>query len=99
MQSGISASKELHEQFNQLLSTPDAFALVVSIAGEALVPVELLSAPSPTASFDDSLDVLAPHLQPRQAAYALLRRHAAAPHLVAVTASAASTPTPASRRP
>ncbi|WYZ41075.1 hypothetical protein EsH8_IV_001416 [Colletotrichum jinshuiense] len=85
MQSGISASEELVSQFNTLLSTDDHFGLLITIDSETLQPVQFLPKASPSATFDDSLASLQPHLKPNEALYALLRRHDTAPHLTAVT--------------
>ncbi|KAM0324437.1 hypothetical protein ACHAQA_008219 [Verticillium albo-atrum] len=85
MQSGISASQELVSQFNTLLSSDSYFGLLATIEAEALKPVDLLSPVSSTASFSENLASLEPHLKPNEALYIILRRHATAPHLVAVT--------------
>lgn len=83
MQSGISVSEELTSRFNELLSTPSHFALLATITGESLVPLDIL--PS-SGTFSQNLDTaLAPHLTPKQALYILLARHASAPRFVAVT--------------
>lgn len=78
----MTASKELHDSFNKLLSDTATFALVATIKSESLVPVELLTPASPSASFDDNLALLKPHIRPNEAVYVLLRRQGA---LVAVT--------------
>ncbi|TLD19658.1 hypothetical protein PspLS_09705 [Pyricularia sp. CBS 133598] len=79
------ASQELTAEFNKLLSSPTNFALLATISSESLKPVTLLTS-SPSSSFDDNLNgLLAPHLKPNEALYILLRRHDAAPHLVAIT--------------
>ncbi|KAK2061042.1 cofilin/tropomyosin-type actin-binding protein [Colletotrichum caudatum] len=85
MQSGISASQELVSQFNTLLSSDDHFGLLITIDSETLNPVQFLPKAAPSASFDDNLASLQPHLKPNEALYALLRRHDTAPHLTAVT--------------
>ncbi|KAI5855097.1 actin depolymerizing protein [Durotheca rogersii] len=85
MQSGISASQELVSRFNELLSDPGLFGLLVTISDEALAPLATLRRASSSSDFADDLGQLAPHLGADAPLYALLRRHAAAPHLVAVT--------------
>ncbi|CAK7563849.1 MAG: Twinfilin-1 [Sporothrix epigloea] len=90
MQSGISASQELVAQFNTLLASDRHFGLLVTITGEALTPLELLtpssSAPVNEASFSRNVDaLLVPRLQEKQAVYALLRRYDSSPYLVAAT--------------
>ncbi|OLN87458.1 Twinfilin [Colletotrichum chlorophyti] len=85
MQSGISASQELVSQFNTLLSTDDHFGLIITIDSETLQPVQFLPKASPSASFDDNLASLQPHLKPNEALYVILRRYDTAPRLIAVT--------------
>ncbi|KAF2674096.1 actin depolymerizing protein [Microthyrium microscopicum] len=70
MQSGISASVELHEAFKDLLATPSTRALLASINGETIVPKRTI--PS-TSDFYDDLSALATHLQPNEALYILIR--------------------------
>ncbi|POR32777.1 Twinfilin-2 [Tolypocladium paradoxum] len=82
MQSGISASQELQAQFNSLQESK-AFALIVAIEREALVPVTTL--PSSSSSFGENLPSLKPHIRPNVALYFILRRYDTAPPLVAVT--------------
>ncbi|PHH86908.1 hypothetical protein CDD83_9586 [Cordyceps sp. RAO-2017] len=84
MQSGISASQELQAQFSSLLSSSDAFGLLVSIEKESLVPVATLPSAS-SSSFEENLASLRPHIQPKVALYLILRRYEATPKLVAVT--------------
>ncbi|KAI1085571.1 actin depolymerizing protein [Whalleya microplaca] len=83
MQSGISASQELVSQFNKLLEDDSLFGLLVTITSESLTPVTTLPRSSP--DFTSNLSALSPHLKPNEALYILLRRHADAPRLVAVT--------------
>ncbi|KAL2753854.1 hypothetical protein ACRALDRAFT_2043000 [Sodiomyces alcalophilus JCM 7366] len=85
MQSGISASDELHSQFNSLLSSDTHFGLLATIESETLQPLKVLPRASPSASFSDSLSSLAQHLTPNEALYIILRRYDTAPHLIAVT--------------
>ncbi|KAJ3474841.1 hypothetical protein NLG97_g9671 [Lecanicillium saksenae] len=82
MQSGISASQELHEQFSSLLSSSSTFALLVGIEKESLVPIA--SVPS-ASSFSSDLNSLQSHIKPNAALYAIIRRYDAAPKLAAVT--------------
>ncbi|CAK7216628.1 Twinfilin-1 [Sporothrix curviconia] len=89
MQSGISASQELAAQFNTLLASDRHFGLLVTITGEALTPLELLtpaSGAASEASFASNVDaLLVPRLQEKQALYILLRRYDSSPYLVAAT--------------
>ncbi|CAK7201520.1 Twinfilin-1 [Sporothrix eucalyptigena] len=88
MQSGISASQELVAQFNTLLTSDRHFGLLVTITGEALTPLELLT-PSGSASeanfFSNVDSLLVPRLQEKQPLYILLRRYDTSPYLVAAT--------------
>jgi len=80
------ASQELVSQFNTLLSTDTHFGLLATIKGESLTPVNFLTPSGPGGSFSDKVDgLLGPHLKPNEALYIILRRHDAAPRLVAVT--------------
>ncbi|KAL9942250.1 hypothetical protein ACHAO5_008147 [Verticillium nonalfalfae] len=79
------ASKELVSQFNTLLSSESYFGLLATIEAEALKPIDFLSPVSSTASFSDNLASLQPHLKETEALYIILRRHATAPHLIAIT--------------
>ncbi|KAI9760962.1 MAG: dihydrofolate reductase [Chaenotheca gracillima] len=74
MQSGISVSKELHEAFNNLVSSPSERGLLVSIDKETLVPGQVIHSTSPD-DFDSDLSNLAPLLKEKEAAYVLLRRY------------------------
>ncbi|KAK6820733.1 hypothetical protein PG987_015133 [Apiospora arundinis] len=83
MQSGISASQELVSEFNKLLADDSLFGLLVTIKNEALTPLTTL--PSTSSDFAGNLSSLAPHLQPTEALYVLLKRHPDAPRLIAVS--------------
>ncbi|KAL9603920.1 MAG: hypothetical protein Q9219_000858 [cf. Caloplaca sp. 3 TL-2023] len=94
MQSGISVSPALHSTFHTYLSSPDLFALLITITAERLEPLSTI--PFPTASsspptFLSSLSALNPHLTPTQALYIILRRPSQSPSdevtssLIAVT--------------
>ncbi|SPQ23121.1 8f31427d-1623-43cf-b62a-b41e2065c8b7 [Thermothielavioides terrestris] len=86
MQSGISASQELVSQFKELLGSDRHFGLLATIASEQLQPLRLLTPASPGASFASNVaSLLQPHVKPNEALYVILRRHATAPALVAVT--------------
>jgi len=83
MQSGISASQELVSQFNDLLSNKH-FGLLVTIKGEQLQPIELLT--SSSTDFNSNItSLLTPHIKTNEALYILLRRYDTSPALVAVT--------------
>ncbi|KAK3951804.1 hypothetical protein QBC32DRAFT_314489 [Pseudoneurospora amorphoporcata] len=87
MQSGISASKELVSQFNDLLGSPSTFGLLVTIANEQLQPLQTLtSTSSGSSSFASNVDaLLTPHIKEKEALYIILRRYDSSPALVAVT--------------
>lgn len=78
-----SASQELVSQFKSLLSSDSDFGLLVTIDNESLTPTKTLG-PS-TSNFSSDLSLLAPHLQPNEALYVILRRHATDPRFIAVT--------------
>ncbi|OAA50354.1 twinfilin-1 [Metarhizium rileyi] len=83
MQSGISASQELQEEFSSLLSSPAIFGLIVGIEKESLVPIKTIS--SKSSSFPENLTSLQSHLKPNIALYILLRRYDEIPRLTAVS--------------
>ncbi|EPE05898.1 40s ribosomal protein [Ophiostoma piceae UAMH 11346] len=89
MQSGISASKELASQFNTLLESDRHFGLLITIAGEALVPVDFLTPSSGSATeadFFQNVDtLLADRLKEKEALYVLLRRYDSSPHFIAAS--------------
>jgi len=80
------ASKELVSQFTSLLDSPSNFGLLVTISGEQLHPLKLLTSSSPSASFASNVDsLLTPNIKPNEARYIILRRYSESPALVAVT--------------
>lgn len=84
MQSGISASKGLHEAFNELVSSPTQRGFLATIQAEALTPQAIL--PSKTTDFHSDLEGLPSLLQKDAASYIILRRYQNAPDgYVAVT--------------
>ncbi|ODH21614.1 hypothetical protein ACO22_05635 [Paracoccidioides brasiliensis] len=89
MQSGISASAELHDAFNSFTLTPSHFCLPVIISNESLVPLEPI--PFPTSSSDNasqffsSLPLLALHVQPKTPIYLIFRRTSGSSTLIAAT--------------
>ncbi|CAG8977532.1 hypothetical protein HYALB_00008713 [Hymenoscyphus albidus] len=72
MQSGISASKDLHTAFQTLVSTESQRGLLITIEKEAIIP--LTTIPS-SPSFTSDLSHLVPHLTPKSALYIILRRY------------------------
>ncbi|KAH7188229.1 uncharacterized protein B0J16DRAFT_336681 [Fusarium flagelliforme] len=82
MQSGISASQELQNEFTSLLSN-DTFGLLATIEKESMVPITTI--PSKSSSFSDNLSGLEPHLKTDTALYIILRRHEDAPRFIAIT--------------
>lgn len=79
-----SASQELASQFESLLRSDSDFGLLATISNETLTPTKTLG-PSTSSDFASNLDLLAPHLQPNEALYIILRRYPTAPRFVAVT--------------
>ncbi|KAI9055669.1 hypothetical protein LZ554_000612 [Drepanopeziza brunnea f. sp. 'monogermtubi'] len=73
MQSGISASQELHTAFQTLVSSEDQRGLICTITKESLTPLTVLSPAS--SSFAEDLSLLTPHLQTNVALYIILRRY------------------------
>lgn len=70
-------------QFNDLLSNKH-FGLLVTIKGEQLQPIELLT--SSSTDFNSNItSLLTPHIKTNEALYILLRRYDTSPALVAVT--------------
>ena len=84
MQSGISVSQELHDAFNELVSSPNQRGLIATIEAESIKPIHVLPATSP--EFFSDLDSLTSQLSDKQAAYIVVRRYQNAPDgYVAVT--------------
>ncbi|KAI9782320.1 MAG: Twinfilin-1 [Peltula sp. TS41687] len=73
MQSGISVSNELHQAFNELVSSPDQRGLLAGIEKEQLVALEAI--PSHSAEFSSDLKGLTSLLKDNEAAYVILRRY------------------------
>ncbi|KAF2751263.1 twinfilin-1 [Sporormia fimetaria CBS 119925] len=71
MQSGISASQDLHTALKALLTTPSHRGLLATITSETITPGSFI--PSSTPSFQDDLQNLSPHLTPTQPLYIFLR--------------------------
>ncbi|KAL1305823.1 hypothetical protein AAFC00_003985 [Neodothiora populina] len=83
MQSGISASQELHDAFNTLVSSPSQRGLLATIDKETLVPAQTIPASS---TFTSDLSELTSLLTPTAASYMLLKLDGSAPDgYVAVT--------------
>ncbi|KAF7504071.1 hypothetical protein GJ744_002836 [Endocarpon pusillum] len=72
MQSGITASTELHDAFTTFLSDPALFALPITITSESLAPLPALAFKND--SFESSLSNLEPHVEPKTPKYIILRR-------------------------
>ncbi|KAL6245342.1 Twinfilin-1 [Rhinocladiella similis] len=86
MQSGISASAQLHDAFTRFTSdTTSLFALPITITQESLTPLDAVPFPSSSATFSSSLSSLDSLLTPTAPLYLLLRRAPSSPSLVAVT--------------
>ncbi|KAI9742651.1 MAG: Twinfilin-1 [Claussenomyces sp. TS43310] len=73
MQSGISASQELHTAFQALVSDSSQRGLLATISKEQLVPGVALSSETP--DFFSDLSLLSSHLKDNEAAYIILRRY------------------------
>ncbi|KAL1961152.1 hypothetical protein VTO42DRAFT_3097 [Malbranchea cinnamomea] len=94
MQSGISASAELHEAFNNFVSDQSLFCLPVTITNEQLTPLPALPFSNSSTSTKDAADNDSPFfaslpslsavLQPKTPIYLLLRR-TASQGLIALT--------------
>lgn len=79
-----SVSQELHQAFNELVSSPDQRGLLAGITQEKLIPLETI--PSSSADFSSDLTHLTSSLKDNEAAYVILRRYPdAADGFVAVT--------------
>lgn len=73
MQSGISASQELHDAFKTLVSIPSQRGLLATIKDESLVPITALD--SESSDFLSDLSSLSSHLKDNEALYVILRRY------------------------
>jgi twinfilin-like protein len=81
--SQFTASQELHDAFNQLVSSPSQRGLLATIKNETLVPLETLQA---NQDFRSDLSGLSQHLSKDEARYILLKQDgSAADGYVAVT--------------
>ena len=85
MQSGITASQELQDTFNTLVSSfPSQRGLIAGIKNEQLVPIHIVT--SSSNDFFDDLVSLDDFVKDNEAAYIILRRYQNAPDgFVAVT--------------
>ncbi|KAL9131105.1 MAG: hypothetical protein Q9217_000867 [Psora testacea] len=77
MQSGISVSTELHDAFNDLVSSPSQRGLVATIQSESIIPLHTI--PASSLDFFSDLASLTPLLSDKEAAYIILRRYQNAP--------------------
>ncbi|KAK3676287.1 Twinfilin-1 [Recurvomyces mirabilis] len=77
MQSGISASQELQDAFNTLVSSSGQRAVIAHIENEQIVAATTI--PAHGDRFEDDLGQLQQHLTPNKAAYILLKTHAGSP--------------------
>lgn len=66
----LPASKDLHDAFNTLVSSPTQRGLLATIEKESLIPGPTIPLSS---TFSSDLSSLAPHLTPQSAAYILLK--------------------------
>jgi len=74
MQSGITASDELHQAFNELLSDTSLRGLLAGISDEKLVPIQAIPSASP--DFESDLPALSNLVTDNEAVYVILRRYA-----------------------
>ncbi|KAI9853042.1 MAG: Twinfilin-1, partial [Thelocarpon superellum] len=79
MQSGIRASQELLQAFNDLVSSPSQRGLIVDIRDECLVPIEKIPSSSSSNTFSSDLAAVVNLLKDDVAAYVILRRYPNAP--------------------
>ena len=77
MQSGISASRDLQDAFNELVSSPNKRAVLATIQNERITAAHTID--STSANFKDDLQSLQPHLHPNAATYILLKTDAQSP--------------------
>ena len=78
------ASQELHDAFNNLVSSPTQRGLIVTIKNEQLVPAKVIQ--SSSSDFFEDVKTLEPLIKDNEAAYIILRRYQNAPDsFVAVT--------------
>ncbi|KAK4963042.1 Twinfilin-1 [Elasticomyces elasticus] len=86
MQSGISASQDLQDAFNDLVSSPSKRAVLASIQNEQIVHTNTISAEN--SRFQDDLQQLQSHISSTQATFVLLKVDSNAPDgYVAITLS------------
>ncbi|GIZ45440.1 hypothetical protein CKM354_000860600 [Cercospora kikuchii] len=84
MQSGISASQELHDAFNGFVSSNTQRALLAGIENEKLIPVGMI--PLQSQNFTEDLSQVAAEAKPDKALYVLLKVDpSAADGFVAIT--------------
>ncbi|KAK5730841.1 Twinfilin-1 [Elasticomyces elasticus] len=86
MQSGISASQDLQDAFNDLVSSPSKRAVLASIQNEQIVHTNTISADN--SRFQDDLQQLQSYISSTQATFVLLKVDSNAPDgYVAITLS------------
>ncbi|KIX06080.1 uncharacterized protein Z518_04054 [Rhinocladiella mackenziei CBS 650.93] len=85
MQSGISASADLHGAFTNFTSDSTLFCLPVTITSESLTSLPSIPFPSTSSTFSSSLCSLDSLLNPTTPLYLLLRKTPLQPELVAIT--------------
>ena len=73
MQSGINVSQELHDAFNNLVSSPSQRGFIATIEAESITPIHAIPASSP--DFFSDLSSLTHLLSDDEAAYIILRRY------------------------
>ncbi|PPJ56748.1 hypothetical protein CBER1_08684 [Cercospora berteroae] len=84
MQSGISASQELHDAFNGFVSSTSQRALLAGIENEKLIPTGMI--PLQSQNFTEDLSQVAAEAKPDKALYVLLKvEPSAADGFVAIT--------------
>ncbi|KIV90566.1 hypothetical protein PV10_07854 [Exophiala mesophila] len=82
MQSGISASADLHAAFKSFTSDSTLFALPITITSESLTPLAAIPFPSGSSTLETSLNALSELLTPTTPLYLLLRRTPQSPSLI-----------------
>ncbi|KIW78500.1 hypothetical protein Z517_08337 [Fonsecaea pedrosoi CBS 271.37] len=85
MQSGITASSDLHSAFSNFTSDTSLFCLPAGISSESLTPLPAIRFPSTHSGLFNSIHTLSDILTPTDPLYLLLRRAPNSSELIAIT--------------
>ncbi|EXJ61420.1 uncharacterized protein A1O5_11735 [Cladophialophora psammophila CBS 110553] len=85
MQSGITASSDLHSAFTTFTSDTSLFCLPAGITSESLTPLPVIRFPSSHSGLFNSIHTLSDLLTPTDPLYLLLRRAPNSNELIAIT--------------